>query len=101
MTLIDRSFKVGLNLWQADNFDPTILTGLTYYLEIIVIRKVAPPKPVCSQLPISTVMVYVPTSAASNAVTVRIEALLPPGSMIRGLGSKLASKGFGAVEESS
>ena len=42
---------------------------------------------------------YVPASAASKVVIVRIEVPLSPGFMMRGLRSKLASKGFGAVEE--
>ena len=46
-------------------------------------------------------MVYVPNSAASNVVIVRIEVPLSLGFMTRGLGSKVASKGFGAVGESS
>ena len=46
-------------------------------------------------------MEYAPNSAASNAVIVRIEVPLSPGFKISGLTSKLASKGFGAVGDSS
>jgi hypothetical protein len=43
------------------------------YFGVTSNRIVAPPKPVCSPLPIWTNMVYIPTSAASNVVIVRIE----------------------------